>query len=96
MLTKANNELHTIWIVYDCGAGYTDIKLPDKGLLRFNFGLPYIEEKLLTHNEYIKLINSCCIEFIHESVFDDKYLAYKRWQELLNKRVKSINIFLGE
>lgn len=91
MLTKDKEELHHIYIVYDCKYNYQDIKTD-----RFNFGLPYIEEKILDDYEYCKFLCDCCIGFLKENVFDDKYLAYKRWNDLLNKKVKEINNFLGD
>ena len=96
MLTQNKDELYQIWVVYDYESNFQDLEIPNKGLERHNLGLPFVEEKLLSHNEYIEFISQCCKEFIEESVFDDKYLAYKRWQELLNARVGKINKILGD
>lgn len=96
MLTNLKDELHQIYIVRDTYSNYQDIKVPDAGLTRFNFGLPRIEDKLLDTEEFLNFIHGCSKEFMQENVFDNKYLAYKRWQEILNKRVEEINQLLGE
>ena len=96
MLTNLKDELHQIYIVRDTYSNYQDIELPNNGLIRFNFGLPKIEDKLLYTENLINFMCGCSEEFIKENVFDDKYLAYKRWQEILNKKVEEINELLGE
>lgn len=96
MLTKQKNELYQLYVVYDSYSCYEDIEMQNKGVIRYNFGLPRVDDKLLNHEEYIEFIGHCCTDFIKENVFDDKYLAYKRWQELLNARVQEINELLGE
>lgn len=86
MLTNLRDELHQIYIVLDTYSNYQDIKVPNNSLNRFNFGLPRIEDKLLDTEEFLNFIQCCSKEFMQENVFDDKYLAYKRWQEILNKK----------
>ena len=84
----------TIYIIYN-HYGYEDIKFPNKaGICRYDFGLPYIEEKTLTEPELIEWISECNSDFIKESVFDDKYEAYKVWAKELEKKSKWIsNLF---
>ena len=96
MLTNLKDELHQIYIVRDTYSNYQDIELLDDGLVRFDFGLPKIEDKLLYTENLINFLRGYSEDFIKENVFDDKYLAYKRWQEILNKRVEEINKLLGE
>ena len=96
MLTKQKDELYQLYVVYDSYSNYKDIEIPNKGLVRYNFGLPRVVDKLLNHKEYIEFIGSCCKKFIDENVFDDKYLAYKRWQKLLKEKVNEINDVLGK
>ena len=83
----------TIYIIYH-HQYYEDIKFPEKGLRRYDFGLPYIEEKTLTEQELIKWIGECHPDFVKESVFDDKYEAYKAYSKELEKKSKWIsNLF---
>lgn len=94
MLTKNANDLFQLYVIYG-HANNQDIKFCDIGLRRFDFGLPYIKELILEYDEYIKFLNESTQEFIKDCVFDDKYLAYKKWQELLTTKVQEITEFLN-
>jgi hypothetical protein len=96
VLTKRKEEIYQLYVVYEGRGGCTDLDIPVKGKKRVDFHLPEIEEKLLKQEEYLEFINHCSFDFIKTNVFDDKFLAYKRWQELLNRKVVEINSILGD
>lgn len=94
MLTKNNNNSYKLYIVRDTYYNYQDIQIPNQGLRRLDFGLPRIDEIEFNHGEYIEFLTQSSKEFIEANVFDDQYLAYKRWQALLNEKVDKINEFI--
>lgn len=94
MLTKNKDMSHKLYIIRDTYSNYQDITIPNIGLRRFNFGLPQIEEVEFNHDQYIEFLTQSGTEFIKANVFDDQYLAYKRWQALLNEKVDKINKFM--
>ena len=85
------NFYKTIYVIYN-HRDYEDIEFPKKaGVCRYDFGLPYIEEKTLTEQQLVEWIGKCHPNFIKESVFDDKYEAYKAYSKELEKKSKWIS-----
>lgn len=94
MLNKTfSDELVTLYMIYE-RSNYQDILIPEVGLMRYNFGLPYIEERTMTQKGAMIFLHECAPSFIEESVFDDKYLAYKAWAEESRKKQQEIKDFL--
>ena len=83
----------TVYVIHN-QSDYEDIKFPKEGIHRYDFGLPYIEEEILTEQELIKWIAECHPDFVKNFVFDDKYEAYKAYSKELEKKTKWIsNLF---